>query len=346
MRLLLSAGAVRAQTAPADWSNAEARAAASDAADQIAASYPDADLAARIAAALRTQAARGGFDGAETGDAFAARLLAAMRAVYDDRHFSVDFHPRGAPASEPPLEQADAAAPSADAVAWGRFVNGGVARAERLAGNIGYFSIRGMPEAAGGLERALAAISFLSETDALIVDLRDCGGGDPAMAAAYQSALTDGAALTYARIDWRSGAPSRRLQTPAIAAERVYAPDKPLFVLIGPGAISACEELAFTLGERGRATLVGETSAGAANPGRYVKVGDRFSLFLPSGRYVSSFSGGNWEGAGVAPDLSTPVERALDAAHQLALQSVQSRPSRARFRRVIEREIREANLGP
>jgi len=333
-----------AQPATAPWTDAEARAAARDAADQIARFYQDESLAARIADAIRIETARGTFDGAANGETFAARLLTALRAAHDDRHFAVDFHPAGAPPSAPPIESAADGPADPASIAWGHFLNGGIDRAARLAGNIGYLVLSGMPDAAASAERAAAAIAFLGQTDGLIIDLRQCHGGDPAMAGVWQSVLTDGKAKPYGQFVWRSGAPPRLLLTPALPAAAVYGADKPVFLLVGPGTISACEELAYTLAERKRATLVGEPTAGGANPGRPVRIDRRFTLFMPVGRYVSRFGGGNWEGKGIAPHVSAPTRGALGTAHKLALERSAARPNHVLFGALIEGEVREADF--
>ena len=54
-------------------------------------------------------------------------------------------------------------------------------RAERLAGNIGYLKLNAFVDAERGGSVAAGAMAFLINTDALIIDLRDNGGGEPSM---------------------------------------------------------------------------------------------------------------------------------------------------------------------
>src|SRR5690606_3907855 len=144
--IALSPAAPAQAQEPAPWSDAEGRASALAAADEIAAAYTEAAIARRIAAAIRTGVRRGHFDGATSGREFAQRLQTTIRTVYDDKHFTVSFRARGAPPSETPLEVSLTRPSDETAIAWGRFVNGGAARAERLAGNVGYLAIDGMPD--------------------------------------------------------------------------------------------------------------------------------------------------------------------------------------------------------
>jgi retinol-binding protein 3 len=71
-----------------------------------------------------------------------------------------------------------------------------------------------------------------------------------------------------------------------------------------------------------RATLVGETTGGGANPGGFEVLGDRFAIFMPEGRAYSPITKTNWEGTGIAPDVPTAAADALVRAYTLALYDV------------------------
>jgi carboxyl-terminal processing protease len=75
----------------------------------------------------------------------------------------------------------------------------------------------------------------------------------------------------------------------------------PLVVLLDRDTRSAKEALAWELRERGRATLVGEKTAGAVRPGRFVAIGEGAVLFLPvATRYAYTRA---LELKGVEPDI-------------------------------------------
>src|SRR5207253_1364752 len=64
----------------------------------------------------------------------------------------------------------------------GPLLNYGFVRVERLPGNIGYVDLRIFIDTnAGSGDTATAVMNFLAHTDALIVDLRQNGGGFPTM---------------------------------------------------------------------------------------------------------------------------------------------------------------------
>jgi retinol-binding protein 3 len=50
-------------------------------------------------------------------------------------------------------------------------------KAERLDGNIGYFKLNGFVELGYSKEAIVSAMNFLSNSSAIILDLRDNGGG-------------------------------------------------------------------------------------------------------------------------------------------------------------------------
>jgi hypothetical protein len=67
---------------------------------------------------------------------------------------------------------------------------------------------------------------------------------------------------------------------------------------------------------------VRERTAGAAHPAFDYRVGEHFTLTIPTSRYVNAVTGTDWEGAGVVPDVSVPNGRALQTAELIALEKL------------------------
>ena len=99
-------------------------------------------------------------------------------------------------------------------------------------------------------------------------------------------------------------------------------PDVPLYVLISGRTASAAESTAYTLQAAKRAIVVGEPSAGAANPGGEFPAGDGFFVFVSTSTTVNPTTGTNWENSGVKPDVLTTPDKALERAEILALENV------------------------
>ena len=93
-------------------------------------------------------------------------------------------------------------------------------------------------------------------------------------------------------------------------------------MLTSAKTFSGGEGLAFLLQELKRAVVIGEVTAGAANPGRPYPAGELFEITVPNGRVLSTIRRANWEGHGVTPDISVPAADAFRVAHLRALDDV------------------------
>jgi hypothetical protein len=93
-----------------------------------------------------------------------------------------------------------------------------------------------------------------------------------------------------------------------------------LYVLINGQTASAAEAFAYDVQQFHLGELVGAKTVGAANNNKLVPVAPDFILSVSYGRPLHAVSGGNWEGSGVAPDVDTPPEQALEVAQERALQ--------------------------
>jgi C-terminal processing protease CtpA/Prc len=164
-------------------------------------------------------------------------------------------------------------------------------------------------------------MNALANTDALIVDLRNCRGGHPEMIALISSYLFDGEPVHLNSLYWREGDVTQQFWTlPYVPGQRFG--DKPIFVLTGSATFSGGEEFAYNLKTRRRATLVGKITGGGAHPGAPYRLHPHFEVFVPVGRAINPITGTNWEGCGVAPDILVSEEQAFGVAYEMALESV------------------------
>ncbi|MEL6138395.1 MAG: S41 family peptidase [Cyanobacteria bacterium J06628_6] len=282
------------------------------------------EVAAKLQQAIcdRTQ------DGDSTltsGIQFAATLTAQLQTLSADRHLCVHFSPTPLPQLTPDTE------PSPDEIAHQRQQsqqrNFDINRVERLAGNIGYLQLFGFepPEFAGAA--MTAALTLLAHTDALVIDLRQNQGGSPQMVALLCSYLLPAYPPVHlTTLHWPHE--NRQVQNwtlPYLPGPRYL--DRPVYVLISPDMAAAAEEFAYTLQQLKRVVVVGETSAGGANPGRGYRLHDHFWMFIPTGRVVSPITDSNWQGSGVVPNFKVPCELALATGHLLALKHLERHDS-------------------
>lgn len=160
----------------------------------------------------------------------------------------------------------------------------------------------------------------LRYTDALILDMRSNSGGSPDSAALLASYFFDAADLPLFEIIPRSGNGRRYATESPGLPERNET--RPVYVLTAERTFSAGEGLAYILQERHRAEVVGERTAGAANPGRPYPVSARLEVTVPNGQVRTAVTRGNWEGAGVIPDVRATGSDALRVGHIRALRDL------------------------
>ena len=92
-------------------------------------------------------------------------------------------------------------------------------------------------------------------------------------------------------------------------------------LLTSRNTFSAAEEFAYNLQSLGRATIVGERTAGGAHPGQMHTINSHFEVFIPKGRAINPITKDNWEGVGVGPELDVPQEQAFDTAYTTLLKN-------------------------
>ena len=283
----------------------------------VAERYVVPETAARLDAALAEAAARGEFDGL-AGEPLAARINAVMRSVTPDGHLSASWDPvfSAELAAAPPQgeEEDDEAVPAA----FLRQIvndNAGVRRLEVLPGNIRYLDYRGFWWGTPAAEQALAgAMAFLRGGDALIIDLRNNGGGSAEAVAAMTSYfLPPDTALARFETRGRPGEASRTSAPPFTLA------GKPLYVLTSRSSFSAAEEFATHVSAFGFGTLVGATTGGGGFNNEFFGLPDGLVISISTGRPVHAVTGGDWEQVGVAPAIAVVPDKALLRAQSEAM---------------------------
>jgi hypothetical protein len=276
------------------------------------------EVAAQLGAILTAAAAEGRYEGAD--EARLAELVTTdLQSVNGDLHLRLKY-------SEAPLSEThdDEETQLRQMAEWADLTCGGVANAQRLPGNVGLLAIAPLffPPSVAEV-RLTAAMHLLAATDALIVDLRECLGGDPTMVAWAYSFFTDVEPVQLSGMARRDPDEFTQLWTSHVPLPK-FGGTKPMWVLTSERTFSGGEALSFDLQEHGRAVVVGERTRGGAHPREGFKVDSHLEVTIPIARSVSPISGGNWEGTGVVPDVPTAAADALTEAHRRALEAVGS----------------------
>jgi len=315
----------------------ERRAAIEGAIANLNAMYVFPDAAKSIETALRARLAKQEYDLLNDGQEFAKKLTADLRAASNDKHLGLTFFPEGAREISPENLSEPEKAAQRDFL---QKINFGFEKAERMHGNVGFLDMRGFVPASFGAETASAAMSFVANTDALIVDLRQNRGGEPAMIAYVLSYLFDEPTHLNDMYQ-RQGEKTQQWWTLPHVPGQSYGGKKPVFVLTSSRTFSGGEEFAYDLKSLKRATIIGETTKGGAHDSRPVKVSDRFMMELPFAEAVNPITKTNWEGTGVEPDISAPADQALDVAYRMAVEKIISTTANSRQKEQLQRLLEE-----
>lgn len=89
-----------------------------------------------------------------------------------------------------------------------------------------------------------------------------------------------------------------------------------VYVLTNGVTGSTCEPLVDRLKKTGRATIVGQKTAGGMLSGRYFKINSEMKLFLPVADYITA-EGARIDKVGVEPDIKVKSEEALNYVVEL-----------------------------
>jgi hypothetical protein len=293
--------------------------------------YFDEAAIPRINASLGAALARGDFSREKDLSDFAAQLTATLYQASHDKHLFVAVSgPSNSGSDKVQMTRAESA----------RLRNYGVKSARVLDGNVGYLEITGFYRADEGAETVDAAMRFLAHTDALILDFRVNGGGSPDTALQLLSYFFSESNLSLFSIVPRSGAPiiERTVQTGVAYRDET----RPVYALVSAQTWSAGEGVPFILQERHRAKVIGEKTAGAANPAAPWTINQALTVTIPFGHIKSSVEGKNWEGTGVVPDTIVSPEKAIQAAYVQALEGLLARTASIPQRQMISNALANA----
>jgi retinol-binding protein 3 len=277
------------------------------------------EIAKKMAETVQAQLKSGAYDTITGGDDFAAKLTEDLRAVSHDKHLGVNFSAQKLPKREPGANPTPDPAAQARRRAQMQRNNCAFEKVEWLPSNIGYLKFNGFadPEICG--PTVTAAMNFLAHVDALIIDLRNNGGGSPEMVAyvcsylfAERTHLND----LYNRKEdktteyWTKDVPGPRLTK------------QPVFVLTSKRTFSGAEEFAYNLKNLKRATIIGETTGGGAHPVSGHRIDDHFTIGVPDARAINPITKTNWEGTGVESEIKVPASEALEVAKKMAAEQI------------------------
>ncbi len=282
------------------------------------------DIARKIAPVLQEHLKKGDYDSATTKEEFARKLTNDLIKVSGDLHFMVGADPKWIEEFKAKSNPALKAKIRKEESSRLEETNFGFDEVARLNGNIGYirFSYFADPELA--YDTAASVMRFVGNTDAVIIDLRYNNGGYLEMAQ-FLASYFFSSEKDQLLFDYYYNEDGKRVERgqwvlPGLPGKRMV--DKPVYILTGSTSFSSAEWFSYAMKKLGRATLIGERTAGGAHPVARKPVNDDFFVQVPIGQIRDPVDHGDFEGAGVQPDIPSPSIQALPLAHKLALENL------------------------
>ena len=267
--------------------------------------------AVEIVKQLRIEAARGDFANLTSAEKLADKLTDSLQKSSKDKHLEIRYFEEAIAEETPNQNQAFMATDKEKFDVMRK--NYGFENVDRLACNIGYLNLRQFVPPELDAERIAAAMNLLSETWALIIDLRENGGGAPESVALVSSYFFDERTHLNDIYELETNRIEERWTTDKVAGKK-YGAKRKIYILTSEDTFSAAEDFAYTMKNTKRATLVGETTGGGANAGNRHRLSAHFMMNVPDARPISPITKTNWEGTGIAPDIAVSAKKSLDVA--------------------------------
>lgn len=265
--------------------------------------YPD--MGQKMAEKLMENLSSQQYDELTKVGRLADRLTEDLVAICKDRHLWVE-------ASNPMQDQSIYAGINAD-VEDLRRDNYGFRKTEILPDNIGYIKFDIIHDDKEALEIAASSLATVADCDALIFDIRDNTGGEFGTARLIISYLFKEQRILSHSYD-RSG---QRIETDKTLIDipgKRFDPTLPVYILTSRRTGSAAEGFAYILKHYNRATIVGETTKGAAHPSKELVINPLFRMSVPYKLVVNPVTKTNFENIRVIPHIKVKASKALEAA--------------------------------
>lgn len=280
---------------------------------------------------------------------FADALSEDLVEITQDKHFKIQYNPglvksrrarRARINQEQENEEEENDGEEEEVIDWNlwyaRKENFGFEKVEILDGNIGYVKFNFWQPLAWAKPTIDASMTFVSNTDALIIDLRENQGGYSPTDSYLGTYFFDGEPFEWMASYNRPSRETTRDSTFQEVGGARYL-NKPIYILISEQTFSMAELFAYAMKHFGKAIIIGQPSAGAAHAIDFLEIDDNYLIQVPISYNIHPVTKTDWEGKGVIPDISTKQEEALKTAHLKALDKQIDFAKKAGYESILKR---------
>ncbi len=186
--------------------------------------------------------------------------------------------------------------------------NYGFQQIKILEKNIGYIKLSEINISEKSLPTLYSSMQFVSNSKALIIDLRDNGGGGSDVGAVFPTYFLP---KDVVLLEFKSRTGNIYTdKTVSWLTEKKY--NNPLYIIVNKGTGSAAEAFAFSMQKQNRAKIVGQSSAGAAHMNSWYVVNDKLFVSVSTAAPTLPGTEISWERIGVKPDFEIEAGKELD----------------------------------
>jgi C-terminal processing protease CtpA/Prc len=253
--------------------------------------------------------------------AFIEQVNKDLQVKHKDLHLKVNYNPEKVALIRKVNQQVPDSTFFVKRAAKHRYFNYGVAKVERLEGNITYIDLRQFVNVTNTSRKTIdAALTLNQEPTAIIIDLRENGGGNIDMGRYIKSYFFQDSIHLTDVINRITNTKDKYWTHPSLIDQKFI--KTPIYILISGNTFSAAEEFAYNLKNMKRAVIVGEKSAGGAHGYGSKAINNAIVISIPFERIENAITKDNWEGVGVVPDIVIPSSKALEKAHLMAMDTI------------------------
>ncbi|MEO6903574.1 MAG: S41 family peptidase [Bacteroidia bacterium] len=287
--------------------------------ESLVANYVFPDTAVKMSNFIKSKLKKGGYNKITDPVAFSDALTIDLYSIYRDGHMLVKFDPGEIKPMLKTISTIDE-----DRLKKIKQANFGLRKVEILDGNIGYLCMSHFwADSIHGKETVKATLQFISNTNALIIDLRDCGGGSQETVNMICGYFLEKSTHINDMFDRSANTLTEYWTKPDTAFHELT--KMPLYILVNNKTFSAAEEFCYDLQCIKRATIIGETTGGGAHGTFYKNVSNGFVLSIPYSTAINPITKTSWEKVGVKPDIETLSNRALETAEMKIFENILSK---------------------
>lgn len=283
--------------------------------------YPFPKISEKTIDALRSQISNGFYKQYYSSNEFAAQVTLALEKFSNDKHLDLIYDLELAKSLlKETSDYTDYTKEEAENEIWNNY---GFKELKILDGNIGYLNLNVFFSTDYAGEIADISMKYFKNCKALIIDLRQNGGGWGDMVVNLLSYFIDNKKpllldITKSTLD---GSTDSTIVPVNIKGNKLI--NIPIYILVSQVTASAAEAFTFYIKHlNNNVKLLGKKTKGAENPVEHIALNNNFVLQIPAWKRSYSLYSGSWEGVGISPDIEMEPVDALKEAHKVALEKL------------------------